>query len=95
MKKSSLTPVLINITFGSAILSFVLVVASFYYARQAAGLRAQAMFIANNRPLVNNLAVELLEYSKRNPAIDPILYSTGIKQSTTPPSAPAARPAAK
>ena len=62
-------------------------------AREFRALQAQAGMINNNRALIHALANDAMEYSKRNPAIDPILESVGLK----PKSAPAAgtKPAAK
>jgi hypothetical protein len=42
-------------------------------------LQVQAALINRNRALINSLASEALEYSKRNPAIDPLLQSFNIK----------------
>lgn len=97
MKNSPLTSVLLTVTAVSAILSFILVGWSYFYARQAAGLRNQVVFINNNRPVINGLAIELIEYSRKNPSIDPILFSAGFKQSAAPAMqpAPAAKPATK
>ena len=94
MKNSQLTPVLLGITAVSALLSIILVGWSFAYARQLGPLRNQVAFIHSSRPMINALAGELIEYSKKNPSIDPILYSTGVKQSTAPAPA-AAKPATK
>ena len=54
-------------------------------------LQARAATYTNNRALVQNLAGDLVEYSKRNPAIDPVLQSLGLK-AANPATAPAASP---
>jgi hypothetical protein len=84
MKNPKLTPLLLGITAVSAVLSMLLVGAVHTYARQMRGLQTQVAFINQSRPLINALAVELVEYSKKNPAIDPILLSTGVKQGPKP-----------
>ncbi len=50
-------------------------------------LQGQAAAIENNRNLVRALANDAIEYSKRNPAIDPVLQSAGLKPAPTSPKA--------
>ena len=47
--------------------------------RELRTLQTQTAFINNNRSLINALANDALEYSKKNPSIDPILESVGLK----------------
>ena len=54
-------------------------------------LQTKAATYTNNRALVQTLAGDLVDYSKRNPAIDPILQSIGLKAAGTT-AAPAASP---
>lgn len=64
-----------------------------YYVRcvqKLNGLQLQAALVNRNRALGNALANEVLEYSKRNPAIDPVLQSVGIKRSAGSTGAQAA-----
>jgi hypothetical protein len=42
-------------------------------------LQVQATMINNNRATINALANDVMEYSKKNQAIDPILESVGLK----------------
>lgn len=42
-------------------------------------LQAQANVITQYRAAVQSLANEAIEYSKRNPAIDPVLQDIGLK----------------
>lgn len=42
-------------------------------------LQAQANVITQYRTVIQSLANEAIEYSKRNPAIDPILQDIGLK----------------
>ena len=60
------------------------------YTRELRQLQSQTAFINNNRSFMNALATDALEYSKKNPSIDPILESVGLK-----PAKPAAAPGAK
>jgi hypothetical protein len=41
--------------------------------------KLQALFINRQRGLMQGLAMETIQYSKKNPAIDPILQNAGIK----------------
>ena len=49
------------------------------YTRELRTLQAQTTFINNNRMQIQALANDTLEYSKKNPSIDPILESVGLK----------------
>jgi hypothetical protein len=53
-------------------------------ASELSRLQSQATMINNNRAVMNAVATEAVEYSKKNPAIDPILEEAKIK----PPSHP-------
>ena len=46
-------------------------------------LQTKAATYTNYRALVQTLAGDLVEYGKRNPAIDPILQSIGLKAANT------------
>ena len=56
-------------------------------ASELRGLQGQAAAIENNRNLVRALAADAIEYSKRNPAIDPVLQSVGLKPAPGSPKA--------
>jgi hypothetical protein len=47
-------------------------------------LQNQASMVNQNRAVMNAVASEALEYSKHNPAIDPILEEAKIKPSSHP-----------
>ena len=58
------------------------------------GLQVQTAMANRNLALAQAMAKDAAEYSKRNPAIDPILQSVGI--SVAPgPEKPSTRPASK
>ena len=47
--------------------------------RKLQRMQMQVVYINRQRPSLQALAAETVEYSKRNPAIDPILQSIGFK----------------
>lgn len=63
----------------SAVLSLFLFWASIGQERKLREIHTQAAMIQQNRFVISRLQADLIEYSKKNPAIDPILESTGIK----------------
>jgi hypothetical protein len=92
-----MTTVLLASTTVMALLSLVLCWSFISKARQLRTLQTQLALANNNRQMINILATEAIEYSKKNPAIDPILEWIGAKPGRTNPPAPAAatKPAAK
>jgi len=78
---------LVALIFFSALFSLFCV---FLYMRgmgELRGLQAQAARVENSRNLLRLIAAESVEYSKRNPAIDPLLQSVGLKQGAATPKA--------
>jgi hypothetical protein len=79
MRNNALT----NLLAGLVVLSVVATAGLAYlYVRSVQKLNRlqfQSAVINRNRTLITSLANETLEYSKHNPAIDPILQSIGIK----------------
>jgi len=65
-----------------------------YYnmTHEARSLQTQLVAYQNKQAVLNNLIAECLEYSKRNPSIDPILEANNLKAKATSTSA---KPAAK
>jgi hypothetical protein len=94
MKNSPLTTFLLAVLALSALLSVVFCSLYVSNTRQLRLLQGQMNIIKVRTEAITSLANETLEYSKRNPAIDPILESFNIKQSKTAPTAPN-KPAAK
>jgi len=94
MRNSSATTVLLGLLVISALLSIGLFFGLISKERQLRELQMTAARINNNRALVGSLAGEALEYSKKNPAIDPILEAAGVKPAKTNTSA-AAKPGSK
>ncbi len=73
-----LTTLLVVLTI-SALASVVLCYRYLAAARELRQLQVQAAMVNQNRTLIGALATETMEYSKKNPAIDPILEAAGIK----------------
>src|SRR5437867_11895568 len=68
------------------------------YAREFRSLQAQVVAINGRTGAINSLVNDLVEYSKKNSDIDPILQAAGIKQKpgqTAPAQPVAPKPAGK
>jgi len=61
----------------------------FFSMREAQRLQGQAIAINNTRNAAQALANDAVEYSKRNPAMDPVLQEFDIKARATNAPAPA------
>ena len=83
MKNSPLTTLLLALLTASALLSVALCWLYIGRGRELRNLQNLVGRIQNNRQLAQNLAAEGLEYSKKNPAIDPILEAAGVKTHAT------------
>jgi len=94
MRKSPLTTVLLVMLVVSALASVLLCWLYISNTRQLRVLQAQLQLVNNNRALITSLANECVEYSKKNPAIDPLLEAAGIKPGRAPATT-TAKPAAK
>jgi hypothetical protein len=87
MKNNGMTTILLGILTLSALASVVLCWLYISNTRELRTLQGQANIINNNRTVINALASDTMEYSKKNPAIDPILESVGLKPGKAAPSA--------
>ena len=83
MKNNTLGSLLVGILFVCAVLTTWASVRYFFSLREAQRLQAQTIAINNTRNATQALANEAVEYSKRNPAIDPILQQFEIKPKAT------------
>ncbi len=79
MKRSPLTTILLAATTAMALLSLFLCWSLISSSRQLRNLQTQVAVMNNNRQMIQVLAAEAMDYSKRNPAIDPILEWIGAK----------------
>jgi hypothetical protein len=92
MKNSPLTTFLLAVLALSTVLSVVFCGFYIYNTRELRKLQGQMTFINGRTSAITSLANDTLEYSKRNPAIDPILEAFNIKQKVSPTSSkPAGR----
>ena len=80
---------LIGLLLVSALTAAVFTVVFIQSNRDLRSLQAQAATIQNNRLIAQSMANDCLEYSKRNPAIDPILQSIGLKPKPQATASPA------
>ena len=92
MSKSSLNSLLVAVLAVSALTSVGLCFKYISNARQFRALNTQMSFINQRMTAVQALAADAVEYSKRNPAIDPILETIGAKPKS---GQPASKPGAK
>jgi len=90
MKSNTLGRLLVSVLFACAVLAAWASVRHFFSMREAQRLQGRAIAINNIRNAAQALANEALEYSKRNPAIDPILQQFDIKPKATNAPAPGA-----
>jgi len=74
----------------SLLLSVIFFLQFFFKSREFRSLQGQIAQYQQTRMRLNQLVAETVEYSKRNPAIDPILSSVGVKTAPV-----AGKPAAK
>lgn len=85
--KNQLPLILTGLLFVSAILSAVGALSYYTASSQLRNLQAQIAKMESGRNLTRALAAEAVEYSKRNPAIDPVLQSVGLKPAPSSPKA--------
>jgi membrane protein insertase Oxa1/YidC/SpoIIIJ len=79
MKTNLTATLLVALLVFSVAATAVLAFAHVQSARKLQRLQGEAAEINRNRAQLQALAAETLEYSKRNPAIDPLLQTVGIK----------------
>jgi hypothetical protein len=78
--KSNPTATILNWALAIAlIVLFVGGVQYFFRTREVRSLQIQMSNFQNKQVLANTFVNEVMEYSKRNPAIDSVLESAGLK----------------
>jgi len=93
--KNNPTGVILNWALGiGLILLFVGGVQYFFRTKEMRSLQTKVGSFQNRQVIVNSLVSDVMEYSKRNPAIDPVLESIGLKP-TKSASTGATKPATK
>jgi hypothetical protein len=85
--KNQLPFILTGLLFICAIVAAVGASSYFIASSELRGLQTEAARMDSGRNLARALAAEAVEYSKRNPAIDPILQSVGAKPAPASPKA--------
>jgi hypothetical protein len=93
MKNNQLAIMLVCVLLVSALLSAWLTFRYSLSVRRVQRLQPQIAAVANSRNVVQALLNDIGEYSKKNPAILPLLQPVPAPKSA--PLAPAAKPAAK
>ena len=84
MKNSPLTTILLAGLAISALASVILCWGYISNARELRALQTQTSLINSRQAAMNALASDVVEYSKKNPAVDPILEFVNLKQKSTP-----------
>jgi hypothetical protein len=95
IKNNPLAVVLVTALFLSALASCWSAVWWFFGARELQALEFQYQAMNQTSAAVQSLVNEAVEYSRRNPAIDPLLQQFDLKPrqpSPTPPGQPAPKP---
>ena len=72
---------------------FILAMSCEVRFRQLRAIQPKVVNIQYTQNLITGLVNDLMEYSKHNPAVDPILQNVGLKPGKA--AAPAAKPSAK
>jgi len=98
MKNDPLTTALLGALLVSALLSLVFFERFIANSRELRTVNTQAAYINNmnnNRALLNSLANDALEYSKKNKDIEPLLESFGLKGAKSASATTTNKPATK
>lgn len=78
MKNNPLITILLGVLTVSALASIVLCWLFISNTRKVNTLRVEVGRVITTRNFVNALANDAVEYSKKNPSIEPILHSVGV-----------------
>jgi len=91
MKQSPLPKILLGVLAVIAVLSAFYSYTALRNGSELRQFQTKLTLINQRLPVINALAMDLIEYSKKNPGLDPLLETYGIKQGKTP--VPGAAPA--
>jgi hypothetical protein len=83
MKSNSLITVLLGGLILVAVCAAYFLLSYNFAYRELRRLQPRVVAATNTRAVMQALAADLLEYSKRNQDIDPLLLTVGIKGGTT------------
>lgn len=93
--KSNGTNSILNWALAIAVIGVGLGAMQYYFkTRESRSLQSQIMSYQNTQALLNSLVADSLQYSQRNPSIDPILEAIGAKPGKNAPAA-TTKPAGK
>jgi hypothetical protein len=98
MKNDPLTTALLGALLVSALLSLVFFERFIANSRELRLINTRAAYIQNmnnNRQLLNALANDAIEYSKKNKDMEPLLESFGLKSGKAAAAAATNKPATK
>jgi hypothetical protein len=79
MKNSPLAPLLAGVLLLIGLMTALITVRYYFSLKEFQKLQIEYARITNKRNAVQALANEAVEYSKSNPAIDPILFEFDLK----------------
>ena len=86
--KSNGTTTILNWALAIAVVAVALGASQYFFkTRESRSLQMQIIAYQNKQALVKNLIAETVQYSQRNPAIDPILEAIGAKPAKSLPAA--------
>jgi len=91
MKNNGLTTILNWALIAVVVLTALFGFQYFNRTREVRSQQAKVVEFQNKQNMLQNLVAECLEYSKRNPAIDPILEANSVKPKTATPTKPAGK----
>ena len=80
------TTTILNWALGVVVVALVIFAMQYYFkTREVRSLQATVLAYQNKQAVLNSLITECIEYSKHNPAIDPILEANHLPkgQATT------------
>jgi hypothetical protein len=95
MNKSPLTTFLISVLFISALTSVGLCYACTRNTIHLVELQQQVAFAQSRGAFIASLVKDVVEFSAKNPTIDPILEASGIQPAKTTATASPNKPGAK
>lgn len=88
MKNNGTTTTILNWALALAVIGVGIGALNNYFkTSEARKLQSKIANYQNNQAIMQNLIAETLQYSQRNPAIDPILEAIGAKPGKNAPAA--------
>jgi hypothetical protein len=86
--KSNGTTTILNWALAIAVIGVGLGGTQYYFkTREARSLQSQMLNYQNTQAVLNSLITDTMQYSQRNPSIDPILETIGAKPGKNAPAA--------